>query len=51
MIDAGESFYWSDVYVSGAVSVIIRKGMALVANKTPKKLNELFEQSKVNLND
>lgn len=51
MIDAGESFYWSDVYVSGAVSVIIRKGMALVANKTPKKLNELFEQSKINLND
>ena len=50
-IDAGESFYWSDVYVSGPVFVIIRKGMVLVNNKTPKKLNELFEQSKVNLND
>jgi len=51
-IDKGKSFYWSDVYVTGPITVLIRKGMALVGeSKTPERLNEYFEQSKVNLND
>lgn len=50
MIEEGKTFYWSDVFRSGPLTVIIRKGMALV-NATPEQLNDYFEQSKVNCND
>lgn len=42
--------YWSEVFVDGNSYHIHRKGMLLV-NKTNEELQQLHEQSKVNLND
>lgn len=46
----GKHFYWSEVFVDGNAYHIIRRGMLLV-NADNKRLSELHEQSKVNLND
>lgn len=41
--------YWSEVFVDGNLTAIIRKGTLLVG-KTNEELSELHEQSKVNIN-
>lgn len=44
------SLYWSEVYVSGNLYVIIRRGMLLLG-KTNEELSQYLEQSKINLHD
>lgn len=46
----GKHFYWSEVFVDGNMYQIHRRGTLLV-DADNKRLSELHEQSKVNLND
>ena len=44
----GKELYWSEVYVDGDAFAIIRKGEH-IENKSTKEIDELLEQSFVNL--
>ena len=47
-IERQNTFYWSEVFVDGATTLLVRQGQ-LLKNPTPEELENYFEQSKTNL--